>query len=242
MLRLYIIRHAQSANNALANQTLRHFDPVLTTLGQLQAQILGQYLAAGDPRDMEVDIRSGYSERADSAGFGITHLYCSAMYRALETTQPVAEALNLQPEVWLELHEEGGVYLEEDGICRGKPGQTRSQIASAFPSYLLPPELSEDGWWNAANGHESRAAAFARAQRVAQALVQRADSDDVIALITHGTFTDRLLKALLFKADDHRFYYMHYNVGITRVEFVENGPILLRYLNRIDHLSSHLIS
>lgn len=242
MLRVYIIRHAQSANNALADQSQRHYDPPLTLLGNEQAERLAQHLAAGDSRDMEVDIRSGYSVQMNTSGFGITHLYTSAMYRALQTTQQIARALDMRPDIWLDIHEEGGVYLEESGTRHGKAGKTRAEIEREFPTFQMPDEIGDEGWWGAARGYETRADAFTRAGRVATELRNRVKSDDVLALITHGTFSDRLLKALLNQTDSSGYYYMQYNTGITRVEFLDSMRVLVRYTNRIDHLSPDMMS
>ena len=46
-MQLYIVRHAQSTNNALADIRDRVCDPTLTELGERQAEIVGGHLAAG---------------------------------------------------------------------------------------------------------------------------------------------------------------------------------------------------
>ena len=45
-MQLYIIRHAQSYNNALTDWTERVSDPPLTELGEQQADLLAAYLAS----------------------------------------------------------------------------------------------------------------------------------------------------------------------------------------------------
>ena len=242
MLRIYLIRHAQSANNALSDQTLRHHDPGLTELGCEQARLLAQHLANGDSRDMQVDIRSGYSVREDGVGFGITRLYTSAMQRALLTSAEIARATGLQPHVWLDIHEEGGVYLDQEGGRIGKPGMNRSQIADQFPSFGLPDPMGDEGWWGEARGYETRELAYERARRVAAELRSHSESDETIALITHGTFIDRLIKALFDQTEIGRSFYLHYNAAITRLDFFAPERLLIRYLNRIDHLPHDMMS
>ncbi len=242
MLRIYLIRHAQSANNALSDQTLRQADPGLTDLGNEQARLLAKHLANGDSRDLQVDIRSGYSVRSDGVGFGITRLYTSAMYRALLTTAEIARITGLQPQVWCDLHEEGGVYLDEGDERVGKPGLSRREIAKQFPSFHLPDSILEDGWWGAARGYETREQAYERARRVAAELRKLAESDETVALVTHGTFIDRLIKALFDQPEIGRSYYLHYNAAITRIDFFASDRLLVRYLNRIDHLPHDLMS
>ena len=74
-MRLYFIRHAQSANNALWDSTQsdagRSDDPRLTPLGLRQASALCDAFArAADPLE-------GHGSPA------LTHLYCSPMTRAV---------------------------------------------------------------------------------------------------------------------------------------------------------------
>jgi len=140
-MELYIVRHAQSINNALANHWDRVCDPPLTELGRRQAEILAHHLATG---------KSPIPWEADRRGYGITRLYCSPMWRALQTAQPVGQALGLAPEVWIDIHEHGGIYLDhgEAGGTVGYSGKTRSEILAEFPNYTLPEAISERGWWH----------------------------------------------------------------------------------------------
>jgi broad specificity phosphatase PhoE len=69
-----------------------------------------------------------------------------------------------------------------------------------------------------------------------------ADSDDRIALVTHGTFTDSLLKALFGQLPSNRQYYHHYNTAITRIDFVDRHRLMVRYLNRVAHLPPEMVS
>ena len=49
-MQLYIIRHAQSVNNALDDQRYRVSDPLLTEVGHRQAAMLAEHLAHGAGR------------------------------------------------------------------------------------------------------------------------------------------------------------------------------------------------
>ena len=139
-MELYIIRHAQSTNNALADLRDRVRDPALTELGQRQAEIVAEHLASGTNLELSVGTTEEDTSVRQRHGYGLTRLYCSAMYRALQTAQPIGEALDLAPEVWIDIHEHGGIFLdhgEADGLV-GYPGQTRSEILAEFPNYVLP--------------------------------------------------------------------------------------------------------
>ncbi|MEZ4623031.1 MAG: histidine phosphatase family protein [Caldilineaceae bacterium] len=66
--------------------------------------------------------------------------------------------------------------------------------------------------------------------------------DDRIAMVSHGTFLDALIKALLGHDFAAQMYYTHYNTAITRLDFTPKGFLLMRYLNRTEHLTPDLIS
>jgi 2,3-bisphosphoglycerate-dependent phosphoglycerate mutase len=237
-MELYILRHGQSTNNALTNQEDRGCDPPLTDLGRQQAERLAQHLATESQR---VSPRTrGYQE----PGYGITHLYCSPMWRALQTAQPIGEALGLVPEVWIDIHEWGGIYLdlgEPEGVV-GYPGKTRSEILEEFPCYTLPEGITENGWWNRAP--EDRAQCTARAIKVTNALQERAQAraDERIALVTHGGFGGLLVKALFNHLLGPDILYHHYNTAIARIDLAIDKPLHVRYLNRVDHLPPEVVT
>jgi 2,3-bisphosphoglycerate-dependent phosphoglycerate mutase len=231
-MELYIIRHGQSTNNALTNREDRGCDPPLTDLGRHQAELLARHLAEG-------------TQRCPTApGYGITHLYCSPMWRALQTAHPIGEALGLSPEVWIDIHEWGGVYLdlgEPKGVV-GYSGQTRSEILGEFPNYILPYGITEQGWWN--RDPEDKAQCTARAIKVADALRERskAGADERIAIVTHAGFSSLLVKALLNHLLGPDVWYHYYNTSISRIDLTGDEPLNVRYLNRADHLPPEMVT
>jgi 2,3-bisphosphoglycerate-dependent phosphoglycerate mutase len=230
-MKLYIIRHAQSTNNALTNREDRGCDPPLTDLGWRQAELLAQHLAAGTQR-----------EPAAEPGYNITHLYCSPMWRALQTARPVGQALGLAPQVWIDIHEWGGIYLdhgEPEGFV-GHPGRTRPEILAEFPDYVLPEGMTEQGWWN--RGVEDVAGCIARAVHVAKALRERAESEERIAIMSHAGFAAKLVQTLLNQLPGNDVFYHYRNASISRIDFDSDGALHIRYLNRVDHLPSTLIT
>jgi 2,3-bisphosphoglycerate-dependent phosphoglycerate mutase/probable phosphoglycerate mutase len=167
------------------------------------------------------------------------------MHRALQTAQPIGQALDLTPEVWVDLHEHGGIYLDHgpDGGLVGYPGKTRAEILAEFPNYLLPETVTEEGWWN--RGHEDWPACQGRAIRVAGQLRELAEQigpNERVAMVSHGGFLAVLLKALLNHLPAADIFYHHFNTAITRIDFRSNGKLDVRYLNRIPHLSPDLVS
>lgn len=242
-MELFIIRHAQSANNALADERLRAVDPPLTEIGRRQAALVAAYLANG------ADHRSGPCEAelpngGNGCDFGIRKLFTSAMQRALETAEPISQALGLNAEVWVAIHEHGGMWLDHGaptGVI-GYPGMTRAEIATRFPNTYLPADVTANGWYDPSRGFECWDDARMRAERVAEQLRAWPDPDDRIALITHGGFSSLLLRALFNASADATVFFHHDNTGITRVRFNTGGWLSLRYQNRVSHLPADLIT
>jgi 2,3-bisphosphoglycerate-dependent phosphoglycerate mutase len=243
---LYIIRHAQSTNNALpAEVELRDrvCDPLLTELGYRQAALLAEHLATGC---------DGWSEAASAdpeAGggpctttYGITCLVCSPMKRALLTTQPASRALGLQPEIWLDIHEHGGIYLDhgEPAGKVGYPGITRPEVGAQFPGYRAPETLTDWGWWH--DGFEEWEACLRRAGEVARRLRGMNSGEASIAMVTHGGFASALIMALVGTPPDAGVHFSHHNTGISLIRFRPDGGIRLRYLNRVPHLPPGMVT
>jgi broad specificity phosphatase PhoE len=230
-MRLYLIRHAESENNVLTEETVdrRKVDPDLTPLGYQQRDLLARFLA----------------NEPDVAGesFEIDHLYTSAMYRSLLTTQPVSDALRLAPMVWPDLHEKGGMFSQQNGHISGFNGMSRSAILGGFPGYQLPEEVTDCGWYDAAMGREPEPHSYYRAIKVARELRERGGANDVIALVSHAGFLDILLKALFeqLPSRPYTMRYYHDNTAITRINYQGPRPTL-HYMNRVDHLPADLRS
>ncbi len=238
---LFIIRHGQSANNDLPDIRDREVDPPLTNLGERQAGMLAEYLAAGATHD-RITADTGNTRYQMRQGFGITSLFTSPMYRSLQTVQPISKSLGLEPKIWVDIHEEGGMYLNhggDEGLV-GYPGRTRSEILSEFPNYHLPTSFNDAGWWN--KDHEDPSSLLARATKVAEQLHDIASNEDRVAIITHGGFMNALLKALFGQISQDQMYYRHHNTAISRISMDASESAEVRYLNRIDHLSPELVS
>jgi len=253
-MQLYLIRHAQSANNDLytrtGNSDGRSSDPPLTELGHLQAQLLANFLATS--RDEATDttsIREEFISRHNRRGFGLTHLYCSLMTRAIQTGSYIAESTGLPIAGWPEVHERGGIYhIDEDtGENVGLPGPDRSWFATEFPHLILPEMIDDSGWWN--RPHETLEEARDRASLVlAQLMARHGDTNDRVAIISHMGFFQCLLTVMLATESGEairnyglsRIVFGMSNVSISRFDF--DDALFVRYLNRIDFLADELVT
>ncbi|MDP6777445.1 MAG: histidine phosphatase family protein [Candidatus Latescibacteria bacterium] len=239
-MELYFIRHGESFNNALEDPTRRMCDPPLTMRGREQAKLVAAHLNGGQP---EGEDDSPALAQQNRRGYGIGRIICSAMLRTMETTAPIAEALQIRPEVWLDLHEQYGIW-QDTGDGRGPvgyPGLKRKEAESRFPDYDLPDAFAETGWWN--RPVETEEEWLARAERVAAELRNRfGGTEEKIALVSHGGFGNYLIHALLCDGSEDGVYYSHQNTAVSRIDFPESGPVRVRYFNRVEHLPSDLVS
>ena len=242
-MEVYLVRHGQSQNNALTDQTKRVMDPTLTALGERQAEAVAVHLARGSNPELSVGSSEEDTHIHYRSGYSITHLYCSAMWRSLQTAEPIARETGLPVEVWVDIHERGGIYLDEGDGPRGYPGKTREEILDRFPDYQLPDDVTSHGWWN--KPLEDSASADGRAIRVAGQLLAIAAQDDGrerVALVTHAGFASALLKALLRRLPEPALYFHHYNTAISRIDVSADGEVIVRYTNRVHHLELDLLS
>lgn len=229
-MELYLIRHAQSFNNSLAISKGRLCDPPLTEIGERQADLVGQYLSSA-PAKCPATRESTFD------GFGLDRLYCSAHLRCLKTADSIAAHTGLAPEIWVDVHEEMGIWLEGVDVL---PGMTPAEIRAQFPRVKIPEDMPEKGWWN--RPAETEPEWVARAARVARQLRgEMAHTDERIAVVTHGGFTRDLLAALVNGGPMDGSTFAVQNTSIGRIDFDADG-FLVRFLNRLDHLPPHLVT
>jgi broad specificity phosphatase PhoE len=221
-----LIRHGESANNVLwagdraAFYAARSDDPPLTPLGVRQAQAVADHLAATGER--------------------IDRLIASPMLRAIQTAQPIARALGLPVEIWVEVHEHGGMYVGNPETGEGfetRSGLSRAELTELLPDAVLPDHLGHEGWWT--GGHEDERVCAVRTGGVLARLVDEAGraADDRVAIVTHGAFADGLLAAAA-GAPPGRVEFHHDNTGRTLLRFRPDGRVSIRYVNRTGHLEA----
>lgn len=241
-MQLYFIRHGQSANNRLWDQTGsskgRSVDADVTQTGRQQAELVAQFLRRlGQPAgDQRHDVYH-------ATGLGISHLYTSLMVRAVATGSVIAQALDLPLVAWEDLHEVGGIYQENEqtGERIGQPGKTRAYFETHYAGLVWDgPGRYQAGWWNRLP--EDLEQASIRARRFLRDLMERhGEKDDRVAVVSHGAFYNSLLRAILTMPDESNCWFILNNAAISRLDFYQDR-IELVYLNRLDHLPPDLIT
>ena len=247
-MHLYLVRHAESANNQLyattGSSVGRHPDPPLTERGHQQAQVVARYLAAR-PDNAPLN---PYARRHNRGGFDLTHLYCSLMVRAVATAGYIAEATGLSLHAWPEIHERGGLHdVDDTGQDIGVAGPGRAFFVAEYPTLVLPDTLGDTGWWS--RPREAPEEYLPRARAVLEGLLARhGETEHRVALVTHGGFFHSFMQALLersrYALPPAGDYSLWFSVDNTAITYIELGPdrAAIRYLNRVDHLPDDLLS
>ena len=102
-VRVLFIRHGQSANNVLAEthghdyaayMAGRVYEPPLSEIGQRQAKLLAEKMAARTATPIPPSLRLGWV----TTEYPVARLYVSPMLRAMQTALPISRALGLVPE------------------------------------------------------------------------------------------------------------------------------------------------
>lgn len=252
-MHLLWIRHAQSVNNAGENDaTYQHQpDAPLTDLGHQQAQRLADTLRAAMTSEVQ---QAQLAANPDLPLYRVDRIFCSPMQRALQTAKPVAAALDLSLEVLPDVYEYGGAYqriTDDNGVTKriGKTGMTRTQIEALVPGVVLPDAVTDNGWWSPQQGFESNDHYFERGRRFAAFLRQQASGEwqgQWVAVVSHADFTNYLLKLLLvgeLRDHPHNISFIYpYNTSVTRVDFSASGYPVLRFMGRVDHLPTDMVT
>jgi 2,3-bisphosphoglycerate-dependent phosphoglycerate mutase len=219
-MRLFLIRHAQSANNALPEEQ-RIEDPPITEVGCRQACALAHWLESA----------------------GLDWIVASPFRRSLETTEYVRRNLAVTPRVWIDLHEQGGCYAGyEPHLYQGRPGLSLTQIAVEFPGYELDPAIDEEGWWKCRPYETAQQASNRAARLIDRTLVEFGASNLSVAYIMHADFKRKFLETLFPSVDDQTLVWADiYNTAVTIIEFQQGSPRLEVY-NSTAHLTPDLLT
>ena len=239
-LRIALVRHGESQNNIHEAKSwddytkYRKPDPDLSERGFEQAALLGSYLG----------------DASASASLGIhpiDELWVSPVKRTLQTMAPTAAALGLSPRVHTRVFEAGGIYEGDDSYTTFKAhrGLTRSQMSEMFPTYTLPDDVEEDGWFVdvEGTGKETTAGCRKRAAGVAAELRDAAralDAPKNVVLVAHYDFLCALLDALILgdgaPTDAGFENWRHFNTGVTVIDIEADGGVAVLMANAVGHL------
>lgn len=221
-MELYLIRHAESANNAKPTYQ-RVEDPAITPVGRLQAGHLAQWLVT-----LKVDA-----------------LITSPFLRTLQTVVPVLDATGQPLRIWHNVFERGGCFRGYDeSSFEGADGMGRGEILRTLEEHAdrctLDESIGESGWWGGKK-RETDGQARQRATEVCHRLLQTFVNGEVVALLIHADLKRLMLQEMMEgQVDVHRLGPMR-NAGITKVNRI-GDDWQLDYFNSVTHLPAKLIT
>ncbi len=217
-MQLYLIRHAESENNARPGH-LRVEDPAITAVGRLQAEHLAQWL-----RTLKFDL-----------------LVTSPFLRTLQTVRAVLDQKACATEIWHDVFERGGCYRGYgEEACEGGPGLGLKEIRSLIPEAIVDTTILETGWWGSRK-RETHQEAVARAELVERRFVETLSRCQILVAVIHADFKRLLLSQMLHGITDASALGPMRNTGITKVDF-DGQQWKLDWFNSISHLPSRLIT
>ncbi len=241
-MRLYYVRHGQSENNAHwmedSSAYQRVPDPLLTAVGEQQADLVAGFLARSD-----VDVVEWDEASRTFSGFGITHCYASLMERAVVTGHKIAAALDLPLLGWIDVHETGGMFTYDPETDTSYPesGRSRGYLEAHYPRLVLPKGVDDSGWWN--RPREAPELMQPRAERVLAGLLDKhGGTDDQVVLVSHGGFFTHFIKAILGLPGPEKLWFALNNTSITRIDSQAEGHVVIQYVNRRDFLPPEFIT
>jgi broad specificity phosphatase PhoE len=170
----------------------------------------GQCIGGDDdnPRLTALGERQAHETGRRLQNEGISHVVSSPIVRALATAAIMVEELGLSSvEAMPDLQEH---HLETYRVFG------RADLQRLFPLAHLPQSVGEQHW---DVGGETFEAVAERAQAVISLLCERFALDEQVAIVTHGGFTNALLRSMLQMAPASPARFQLHNGGITLVDF-----------------------
>ncbi len=220
-MQLYLIRHAESENNAKPAH-LRVEDPPITAVGRLQAKHLGDWI-----KTLKIDA-----------------LICSPVRRSLQTTRFITDVTGHHAHVWADVFEEGGIYRGHgpDAI-EGGPGLSRSEVIAYLgdlKNCTLDESITDAGWWG--RDRETPEQAATRAAIVTKRLLDLyGKSGTPVAAVIHADFKRKLLSHMLDGNINAARLGALRNTGVTKIDY-DGKSWNLDWFNSVTHLPARLIT
>ncbi|MBW7475820.1 histidine phosphatase family protein [Paenibacillus oenotherae] len=200
-MELILIRHGQSVGNIRVHEDMP--DSPLTELGMKQAEKVAKYVSKKP----------------------VTRIVSSPLVRAVQTAQPLSEALSLQIELWKDLYEyrEGSAYI----------GPSKLEWECLYPEVVVCPSMEEDGWCYP--GGETPATVCERAKAIIQKLREPQYENDCIAMFAHGSFNDYLIREILHISSGAQVSFHQSNTNVN-IFVIKSDGTEVRKLNLTEHL------
>ncbi len=238
-MKLLLIRHGQSANNALAGNHLpvdsQFPDPELTELGQRQAGLLA---------------KAFHDELLPHPSV----LLCSPMTRAVQTCAPLADELDLPIQLETQAHEVGGIFQGVQRTPGAYLGASRGELAGISDRLVFNDDIRDEGWYRMGSQVETPSEGQGRGKRLYRSILERyGNTDGIVALVCHEWISNYLIRASLGLTDPEGEPDPWFSIANTGTTFIQTGlPLpgpyegggtaMIWWIGRFDHLPAEQLS
>jgi len=186
-VRLYLIRHGQSASNqARVEGRLGEFDPPLTEVGREQAERVGERMAA----------------------YGVDAIYASPLQRAYNTALPIARRLGLEVKVLDDL-QEINEPMREGSVDPNANRETADHAA-------IKARFEREPTWDNLPGGESSAHFRERIGRAIAQIVEECPGKKVAVACHGGVIQTYVAMVLGLEKNDFPFYAFNASITSVR--------------------------
>ena len=221
-MQLYLIRHAESENNAKPLEQ-RVEDPPITAIGHRQAACLADWL-----KTLPMDF-----------------LVTSPVKRALQTTRYIHDSTGQHVHVWSNIFEQGGIYRGHGpDAVEGGPGLTREEVVEHLSGVqhrcTLDDEISVSGWWGG-RPRETDQEAKVRAAQVVDQVLKVFNPGQVVVMVIHADFKRKLLVEMIGQSTDPLQFGRLRNTGVTKLD-LQGDRWQLDWFNSVTHLPAEWIT
>ncbi|MFB3789125.1 MAG: histidine phosphatase family protein [bacterium] len=204
-MEFFFVRHGQTVGNVSG---IAGLDPPLTETGAEQ-------------------VRRAASRLVQE---GVTHLYCSPLYRALQTVEILREVMPLDPVI-------SPVFCETWGT--GWNARTADQLRERFPWAQLPASMEAGRWWPQVA--ETPEEIDRRAREALGLIAERhRGTEDGVCLIGHIEFGRVMFHHLMGLNSNRSVSFTFRNASFSQIRWLDEARKLIVSLNDVHHLPVEL--
>lgn len=204
-MEFFLLRHGQTVGNVSG---IAGLDPPLTETGIEQVR-------RAAPRLLQE---------------GITHLYGSPLYRALQTLEIIREFLPLDPVI-------SPVFCETWGT--GWNARTAAQLRERFPWVQLPASMEDGRWWPQVTETPETIGDRAR-EALGLIETRHRGTEDRVCLIGHIEFGRVLFHRLLDLNSNRSVTFTFRNASFSQIRWLDEARKLIVSVNDVHHLPVEL--
>lgn len=219
-LEIIMVRHGESVNNAINNQSIvgeRQTDSQLSELGKVQAIKLGEFMQKYDKN------------------CSISEIHCSPMIRSIDTGLGIKKCLpNSKYFIDQDIFEYGGLRDNENNAEKGNNREWfNDYLKQHIDQFSIDERINEQGWYL----EEMIESPSELDQRVTNIIARMMKSTQNVVYVMHGYLMHWIIRRVLAIDNNSHASFQSFNTGITTF-VLDNDRLHLKQYNNIEHLNN----